>query len=68
MQHCSFAELTDRYKVIFLDSYGVIKNHHGIIEGVPQIIENMRQKGLVIRILTNDASSCLLYTSDAADD
>jgi len=56
MQRCSFVELIDRYKVIFLDSYGVIKNHNGMIEGVVQTIEQMRQAGTIMRILTNDAS------------
>lgn len=45
-----------KFKAIFLDSYGVIKNHKGLIEGVVDTIQYIRDEGIALRILTNDAS------------
>ena len=56
MQQVSFRSLIKDYKVIFLDSYGVVKNHRGLISGVPNIIEEIRTLEKPLRILTNDAS------------
>lgn len=56
MQIEPFLNIAKNFKVIFLDSYGVIKNHHGLIPGVPEVIQRLRSQGKVIRILTNDAS------------
>lgn len=52
----SFLSLAVRFKAVFLDSYGVIKNYKGLIEGVQNTINFLREKGIAIRILTNDAS------------
>ena len=52
----SFKELVKNYKAVFLDSYGVLKNHRGLIDGVTEIIDYIRTAGVIIRILTNDAS------------
>jgi HAD superfamily hydrolase (TIGR01450 family) len=51
-----FLELLPQYKAVFLDSYGVLKNHRGVIEGVRSVIEEIRDRGLPLRVLTNDAS------------
>lgn len=51
-----FLSITKNYKVIFLDSYGVVKNHRGLIPNVQTVIDELRSQGKVIRILTNDAS------------
>ncbi|MEM1324629.1 MAG: TIGR01459 family HAD-type hydrolase [Bacteroidota bacterium] len=56
MDISSFLEIAEPYKVIFLDSYGVVKNHRGLIVGADQIIAQLRSQGKVVRILTNDAS------------
>jgi HAD superfamily hydrolase (TIGR01450 family) len=56
MMQPSFLQIASTFKAVFLDSYGVIKNYNGLIEGVPQAIESLREKGIAIRILTNDAS------------
>lgn len=56
MQKVSFRSLIKDYKVIFLDSYGVVKNHRGLISGVPEIIKEIRALEKPLRILTNDAS------------
>ena len=56
MQKTSFLEIAAQFKVIFLDSYGVVKNHRGLIEGAPNTIGQLKANGKQIRILTNDAS------------
>jgi HAD superfamily hydrolase (TIGR01450 family) len=56
MMQPSFLQIASTFKAVFLDSYGVIKNYNGLIEGVPQAIDSLREKGIAIRILTNDAS------------
>lgn len=54
MKH--FLSIANKYKVIFFDSYGVLKNYEGLIPNVPAIIEELRNQGKIIRVLTNDAS------------
>ena len=56
MKKASFRSLIKNNKVIFLDSYGVVKNHRGLIAGVPEIINEIKSLGKPLRILTNDAS------------
>ena len=56
MSTCSFFDIADKYKAILLDSYGVLKNHTGLIDGVQNTVEQLRDAGKIIRILTNDAS------------
>lgn len=51
-----FEKVMERYKAIFLDSYGVIKNFNGIIPGVLESIETMKSHGKEIIVLTNDSS------------
>lgn len=52
----SFLALAIRFKAVFLDSYGVIKNYNGLIDGAQETIDFLRRKGIAVRILTNDAS------------
>lgn len=52
----SFLAIASRFKAVFLDSYGVIKNYKGLIDGVQNTIDFLRNKEIAIRILTNDAS------------
>ncbi len=56
MKRIDFLSLVNNFKVVFLDSYGVLKNHEGLIDGVPQTIDYLRNQGIIIKILTNDAS------------
>ena len=44
------------YRVVFLDSYGVLRNHRGLIPGVPTCVENLRAAGKHLRVLTNNAA------------
>lgn len=52
----SFAALAARYRVIFFDAYGVLKNSGGMIEGVPRVITSLRRQGKIPFVVTNDAS------------
>ena len=56
MKVSSFRSIIKNYKAVFLDSYGVVKNHRGLIEGVPEVINYLRASQISLRILTNDAS------------
>ena len=56
MEKTSFETLLDRYNVFFLDSYGVIKNHGGLIEGMDRTIQRIIDAGKRYVVLTNDAS------------
>ncbi len=56
MQTQSFTSVAQQFKAVFLDSYGVLKNYNGLIEGVQHTIELLRKKNITLRILTNDAS------------
>ncbi|MCB9267118.1 MAG: HAD-IIA family hydrolase [Lewinellaceae bacterium] len=51
-----FLPILGQFKAVFLDSYGVLKNHRGLIEGVQQTVDYIRERGIALRILTNDAS------------
>ncbi len=52
----SFRSVASQYKAIFFDSYGVLKNYNGLIEGVENTIQELRNQGIIIHVLTNDAS------------
>lgn len=49
-------EVVSGFKAVFLDSYGVIKNYRGLIEGVQETLDFIQARGIEFRILTNDAS------------
>ncbi|MCH2173589.1 HAD-IIA family hydrolase [Myxococcota bacterium] len=51
-----FSELTERYPVIFLDAFGVLKNASGVLPGSAAVLDRLRSQGKDIYILTNDAS------------
>ena len=56
IQKVSFKEVVKNYKAVFIDSYGVIKNHTGLINGIQDSIHFLREQGIALRVLTNDAS------------
>jgi len=56
MESASFLNIVTQFKAVFLDAYGVVKNYEGLIDGVQDTINFLREKGIAIRILTNDAS------------
>lgn len=56
MNKVLFRSTVKNFKAVFLDSYGVLKNHQGLISGVQDTIEFIRDEGIALRVLTNDAS------------
>ncbi len=51
-----FRSIIKNYKVIFLDSYGVLKNFNGLIPGAIETINYILESQREFYILTNDAS------------
>lgn len=51
-----FRDLIDQYDVILFDSYGVLKNYKGIIDGASEVFASLSSRGTRYRVLTNDAS------------
>ena len=52
----SFRELADNYSVIFFDAYGVLKNFKGVIDGVLDVLADLKQEGKELFVVTNDSS------------
>ena len=52
----NFKSILDRYKFIFFDAFGVIKNYNGLVPGVEQTFAYMESQGKEYYIVTNDAS------------
>lgn len=51
-----FLPLARQFKAVLFDSYGVLKNYAGVIEGGVEALETLRAEGIALRVLTNDAS------------
>lgn len=51
-----FANIAQKYKAIFFDSFGVLKNYNGLIEGVEDTIAFLKEKDIEFLVLTNVAS------------
>ncbi|HKK76881.1 MAG TPA: HAD-IIA family hydrolase [Saprospiraceae bacterium] len=56
MELQNFWSVIHNYKAVFLDSYGVLKNSSGVIEGVQETIDFLNQERIPFYVLTNDAS------------
>lgn len=52
----SFKKISSRYKTIFFDSFGVLKNASGIIPGAKEILTHLQNSGKQLVVLTNDSS------------
>ena len=52
----NFKDIVSRYKAVFLDSFGVLRNHQGIIPGIDQTLQFLIDEGIEYFLLTNDAS------------
>lgn len=51
-----FKSIIDRYKVIFFDSFGVIKNYKGLVPGMKNTFDYLEANKKDYYIVTNDAS------------
>lgn len=56
MEIRSFQEIVTKYKTVFFDAYGVLKNHRGIIPGIDKTFEHLDKNNIDYYIVTNDAS------------
>jgi HAD superfamily hydrolase (TIGR01450 family) len=51
-----FKSIIERYKFIFFDAFGVLKNYNGLVPGVEQTFTYLETQGKEYYIVTNDAS------------
>ncbi|GAB3944829.1 HAD-IIA family hydrolase [Spirosoma harenae] len=56
MQLVDFKTVADKYKVIFFDAFGVLKNSEGLLPGIENTFNWLRETGKDFYVLTNDAS------------
>lgn len=56
METTDFFEVARRYKVLFFDAYGVLKNSRGILEGIDRTFDFLLGADIDFYIVTNDAS------------
>ncbi|MCB0502763.1 MAG: TIGR01459 family HAD-type hydrolase, partial [Bacteroidetes bacterium] len=49
----SFHKIAKNYKVIFFDSFGVLRNYNGIIPGAQNTFNELLTQGIDYFILTN---------------
>jgi len=56
MEISKFREVVKQYKVIFFDAYGVLRKHHGMIDGVKEMLDFLKDQNIQFYIITNDAS------------
>ncbi len=56
MELSHFMDIALRYKVIFFDSYGVLRNYKGVFDGVKEMLNTLDKHNISYFVLTNDAS------------
>ncbi|MEM9929264.1 MAG: TIGR01459 family HAD-type hydrolase [Bacteroidota bacterium] len=56
MDLATFSTISEKYRVIFFDSYGVLRNHRGLIPGAVACVDRLRAEGKHLRVLTNNAA------------
>jgi len=56
MDLVSFKETAEKYSVIFLDAYGVLKSSSGLIEGALHTVTSLIDAGKEVFVVTNDSS------------
>ncbi len=56
MKTKEFSKLVTRYKAIFFDAYGVLKNYKGLIPGIDGTFKFLKDNNIDYYVLTNDAS------------
>ncbi|TMI68795.1 MAG: HAD-IIA family hydrolase [Bacteroidetes bacterium] len=61
----NFKTLAEKYKIIFFDAYGVIKNYKGLIPGIEKTFEWLQQQSKGYYVITNDASRSPELLADA---
>ena len=56
MRTKDFKSVALKYKTIFFDAFGVLKNHKGIIPGVERTFDFLDENGINYFVVTNDSS------------
>lgn len=56
MERVPFKELVGRYKVVFFDAYGVLKNYRGLIPDIEKTFTHLHEQDIDFYVLTNDSS------------
>ncbi|MCX6214488.1 TIGR01459 family HAD-type hydrolase [Spirosoma sp.] len=56
MQTTDFKTVAEKYKVIFFDAFGVLKNSEGLLPGIEHTFNWLQETGKEFYVLTNDAS------------
>ncbi len=56
MRTKEFKTVVKKYKTVFFDAFGVLKNHKGIIPGIDKTFDYLDELGINYYVLTNDAS------------
>ncbi|AKD58161.1 TIGR01459 family HAD-type hydrolase [Spirosoma radiotolerans] len=56
MQLTDFKTVAAKYKVIFFDAFGVLKNSEGLLPGIEHTFDWLKENGKDFYVLTNDAS------------
>ena len=52
----NFKSIIDKYKVVFFDAFGVLKNYEGILPGIEKTFNYLEAQGKDYYFVTNDAS------------
>lgn len=56
MRTRDFKSVVTKYKTVFFDAFGVVKNHRGVIPGIGKTFDFLDEHGINYYILTNDSS------------
>lgn len=59
-----FKNVIDRYKVVFFDAFGVVKNYKGLVPGIERTFAYLEGENKEFFIVTNDASRSPLQLAD----
>jgi HAD superfamily hydrolase (TIGR01450 family) len=51
-----FSKIAEKYKAVFFDAYGVLKNFNGLFPGIEKTFQFLNERCIDYYILTNDAS------------
>jgi len=61
----NFKSVIDKYKVVFFDAFGVLKNYEGILPGIERTFKYLESQGKEYYIVTNDASRSPAQLADS---
>lgn len=56
MEITKFKDVAKKYKVIFFDAFGVLKNYNGLLPGVEKTFAYLKKHNIDFYLITNDAS------------